>query len=379
MYVRFPELVPPEISWNPTADEVESGEWCFPDFRPDESNVTRLNPDSPVVSQFAGMTPRHLWLQNDRQTIVAVSSAHIPSPADVFYDDLRSLFDQFDVETKGRERAALKEGRLWSGAELTKSDAEVITDGGDALYLQLLAHRSGIECLSAEPVSDKDILAVMHHWPELKRAAVMYVKMRMLPQAYKRQQQDPPYCRGSILDYFRNFMDERQNHHGRSWTGNHLYSINPFTGPGCLNAIGLHLTKAHGLYNDQGRSLPGYELAEGPKKEVVDQIFRCTNSPVFHAGDIASTDLCAVQQVAVLVNRLRDRRIAYLLADLSRRAVSYFWMSGPLHYEALVPGLRSIAAERGLASRNLQAELGLFAIQAADEVTNQPPNLRVAS
>lgn len=194
----------------------------------------------------------------------------------------------------------------------------------------------------------------------------MYIKMRMLPQAYKNQQQNPPYVRSSILDYFRRFMDERQRHHGRSWTANHLYSINYFSGPGCLDAIGLHLTRVHGLRNDEGYALQGGEIAEGPREEVMDQIFRCTNSPVFHAGDIAYDELCEVQRVAVLVNRLRDRRKAYLLAHLGGKAVSYFDMSGHLHYEVMLSGLRGMAAERVLSNRNMHTELGLRAVQMSD-------------
>ncbi len=379
MYDRFPELAPPEFSRSPTINEVESGEWCFPHLRPDESNMTRLDPDLPIASQFANMTPEYLWLQNDQQTIVALSTPHSHDPNHAFYDDLRSLYDQFNTETKGHERATLKEGRIWPQAELAGSDAEIINHGGDVLYLQSLANRHKIDCLSTEPIDDKEILAVMHNWPELRRAAVTYVKMRMLPQAYKRQQQDPPYSRAPILDYLRRFVNERRQHHGESWTTNHLYSINLSTGPGSLNSIGTHLTNAHGLRNDAGYTITGGDLAEGsnhrivesPRKEVLDQIFRCTNTPVFHSGDTTYEDLCEVQKVAVLVNRLRDRRIAYLLADLGRKAVSYFWMSGPPHYEALVPGLYRMSTEQAaLARHDLQAKLGLHAVRASSVIAH---------
>lgn len=126
------------------------------------------------------------------------------------------------------------------------------------------------------------------------------------------------------------------------------------------------------MRNNAGYLLEGRDIAEGPREEVIDQIFRCTNSPVFHAGNETTEDLCRVQKVAVLVNRLRDRRIAYLLDDLAQRNVCYFWMSGPLHYETLLNGLQHIAAEYGLVSRNMQARLGLVAIRSSSADIGTP-------
>lgn len=371
MYIRFPELAPPETLHDPTPNAIASGEWCFPNFRPDESSVTMLDPDLPVATQFASIAPEYLWLENDDQAVVAVKGTHLHEPDNRFYDDLRSLYDHFVAETNGKNRKTLREGHIWPPSQIATNDAEIIATGGDALYLQSLASRNGVECISAEPEDDRDIFAIMRHYPRLEHAARMYIKMRILPQAYKKQQHDPSYNvwrDGTVVfDYFRRYVDARLRHHGngRSWMGNHLYSINHFSGPGCLNSMGLHLSRAHELYDDQGRTLKGRQLIEGPREEIVDQIFRCTNSPVFHAGDIAYEDLCEVQQVAVLANRLRDRRIAYLLADLGRSAVSYFWMSGPLHYEALLPGLRGMANERDLSGSDMQAKLGLLATRTS--------------
>lgn len=358
MYARFPELVLPPLSHEPTPDGIESGEWCFPDFQPDESCITLLDPKRSVISQFAEVVPEYSWFSNDKQTIAAVSSLHIPDPNNDFYEDLRRLYGHFVAETKGRQRVTLNEGRLWPSNRLKGSDADIITDLGDGRYLQSLSRANEIECRSTEPVKDKDILAVMQNWPELKRAAVMYVKMRMLPQAYRRQQTQQGYARTPILNYFRRFMDERQEHHGYNWVANHLYSINPFEGPGCINGIARHISTVH------DSSVTPHELVEGPSKEIVDQTFRCTNSPVYHEVNQTTDGLCDVQKVAVLVNRLRDRRIAYILNDLGRRSVSYFWMSGPLHYEMAMPGLSAMAENHALIKRDFSAQLGLKAIKA---------------
>lgn len=191
MYVRFPELAPPDISYDPTRDDIESGMWCPSYFTPDEAGITKLDPALPVTSQFAAMTPRYLWLQSGKQTIVAVSAPHIHDPNNAFYDDLRSLYNGFVYATAGKERATLREGRKRQRTELVGNDAEIIIGGGDGLYLQSLASRNNIECHSTEPVDDKDILAIRHHYPDLRRAAVMYVKMRILPQAYRVSYRNP--------------------------------------------------------------------------------------------------------------------------------------------------------------------------------------------
>lgn len=352
MYIRFPELVPREVPSPPTKDAIDSGQWCPPGFEPDESRITILEPGRPVAQQFVDITPEYTWLESDHQTLVAVSSPHIPDPNHGFYADIRALFGLFAGATQGRPRAVLKEGRLRPpGTMVGMDDNSIIRKYGDMAYLQTLARHYGVECLSTEPVEDKEMLAVMTERSELRRAVVMYVKMRMLPQFHRQQ--------GPVLDDYRQFIEERHETLGGSWTANHLYSTNYFEGPGSLNAIARHLARRHGL--DVGPQ----RLNEGPGAAVREQIFRCANSPVYQPAESGDDSLCEVQQVAVLVNRLRDRRIAYLLHDLGQRATSYFFMSGVLHYEVNLPGLLAIGAERGLPVRNVSSELGLRAIQAA--------------
>lgn len=191
----------------------------------------------------------------------------------------------------------------------------------------------------------------------------MYVKMRTFPQLYKAQSQYPPGDQPPILHWYRQFIWERQDRHNRKWTANHLYSINFFEGPGSIEAIARHLSKVHGL------SVTGSLLNQGPPDEVTEQIFRCINSAVYQPVEDEGA-LCDVQKVAVIVNRLRDRRLAYLLRDLGQKAISYFLMAGPLHYEVNKRGLLVTANERNMLLCNLSPELGLQTLKFGVEYSS---------
>lgn len=353
--VRFPELILP-IPEDPTPDEIDAGLWCPPGFEPNEAGITVLAPGRPISRQFARLTPECTWLESDNQTIVAVSSPHIPDPEHLFYSDLRILLARFAVETAGRPRAVLKEGRLWPEDQLQGDDARIISDCGDGPFLQVLARRYGVPCSSVEPERDKEMMAVIRARPELQAAVRLYTNMRMLPLFYQGQQSLPGHLGLPVVRHFRSFVAERRATLGSASAGSHLYSVDK---PGALDGVAMHLALRH--------NLPVTWMAVGtaPTNEIKEQVFRCTNSPVFQPmeEDGAQLELCDVQKVAVLVNRLRERRAAYLRADLGRRAINYLWMSGPLHYEVALAGLRKIADERSLRWRPAAKDFGLHAVR----------------
>jgi hypothetical protein len=308
-----------------------------------------------------------MWLENNEQTIVAVSSPHLTDPTDRFYDGLSLLFGAFTKATIDRERKAPYEGKPRPRHILQADPATLIREVGDMAYLQKLSHEAGITACSTEPPNDAELRAVQALRPDLQRAVRVYAIARMLPQIYRRQVQqwsaaeiaefeeecsywpDPKAAAASFLEpdlpttsqYLRHYLSARQEEMPE--TDYHaLYSPDPIRGLGSVNAASDHLFYAHDI------RVSTDELCNMPSQQVVDQIFRCTNSPVFTTDLEATEELCDIQRVAVLVNRLRDRRITGLLATLALRGESLFWLAGPLHFQVAQPALHRIAKIRGL-------------------------------
>lgn len=362
--MRFPELAPPDTARAPVGNEVESGIWCYPDFCPDESFVTILPGSTAAMKQFAAMPPEYAWFENEQQVMASVASPHQFNPNDAMFSDLRRLFGHFLAKTELLPRIVLKEGRLWPPELLTGTDEEIIKSAGELPYLQVLAERSNVQCLSAEPVNDTEMIAATQLLPpHLGWAVPVYINMRMLPQMYKKRINLPSYDRLPLHNDLREFVWERQ----RLLMGSAAYKLYPKSvaqDRGGLNSIASHLSLVH------KHPTTGSILSEEPNDATIEQIFQCINSPVFHSPQFETNDLCAIQKVSVFVNRLRDRRAAYLRTHLARLGISYFAMSSHIHHEVLLPSTQKMAAERRANIRELSHELGLRAIRPSFQMTD---------
>jgi hypothetical protein len=139
-----------------------------------------------------------------------------------------------------------------------------------------------------------------------------------------------------------------------------------YDGAGSLAAIALHLSREHGVAITSGELNMGPEEGDEARKRyqhAIDQIFSCTNSPAYQQLD-DDTKLCSIQEVAVIVNRLRDNRIAYELGELVVRGGSGLQAAGWPHTQAIWPGLITLAEARGMKLRDISQELGLRAIRS---------------
>ncbi|HSX42751.1 MAG TPA: hypothetical protein VLF59_01560 [Candidatus Saccharimonadales bacterium] len=366
MSFRFPELTIQNPS-NPSDQDIETGLWCAPGFEPDESAVTVLPSDQSATERFASISPKHLWLENGSQTIVALTSPHTNDPAHALYAELSAMFPQFVQATENRNRAVLYEGKIRL-PHVFSADAETVArENGEMVYLQKLAHAADIQAHSTEPPGDAELRTIQLHWPTLRQATGVYTIARMIPHAHRRVPKswteaeiaelreacdfwpDPEAAVRSSLAadleplpaYIFRYLSARS---GEMTPGEYhaLYSPDPIRGRASIAGAANHLKAAHGI------TATTEDLCCDPSPEAIDQLFRCTNSPVFTEPDLETKDLCDLQRVSVLVNRLRDRRITTQLATLALHGESFFWMSGLLHFDMSMCALTRIAEERHL-------------------------------
>jgi len=367
MHQRFTDLYIPSQGF--TTQGYESGLWCPPGYEPDERMATQLpsDPDKPTTEGFAMMQSQCVWLSNDSQTIVEISSTHLNDPEHAFYTDLRRTFSAFAEETHGLERTVLYEGKQRPQHILAMDTASIIREHTDAIYLQKLSYHAGIRAYSTEPPGDKELRAVQENWPDLTQTVRKYVIARMLPQAYRRQERqwsddeiqelteecsDLPNPESAIAGTLRpqliniaRYLELYVQARKQEVSPSDYWRLYPADLGASVEGIGAHLRLAHGV------AVSASELFERPDKKVVDQLFRCTNSPVFSTAFTKTEQLCDLQKVAVLVNRLRERRMASLMAKLAMQGVSYLHMSGLLHIEVSRRALERITQERKLNHR----------------------------
>lgn len=390
LYHRFSDLAP-ATPQHPSVTDIESGMWYPATYAPDERSARVLSSHSDSTQQFAAIEPLITTYSNTDQTITAISSPHLTNPLHPFYAAMPNALATFKEQTEGLPRVVVREGQLRPQKDLLHSDEYLIREAGDMTFLQALATRACIEVTSSEPIDQQDMLAVQKHWPELAKDVRLYAQMRVLPQVYRIEQKQ--YSQEDLsefrpVNYLGNrparITDEtiarifeqdlrepadkymqryaRLQHNalaGKEAAALYARSMSGrIGGISILHAAAAHLRKSHDI------PVKHSDLVYEPSKDVADQIFSCTNSPVFLPKPETTADLCDVQKVAVLVNRLRDRRIITVLGEAAANGDSLFWMSGPLHYDMAQTALAGIAAERRLAPVHVQLPLDALGLVA---------------
>jgi hypothetical protein len=372
MPIRYPELMIQSPMKHSTADE-ESGVWCPPGLEPDETRVNILE-EGPAVQYFGQIRPCYTTLHGPEQEIVAVSSPHIANPDHHFYQILPELFDSFAHGTALWPRITLHEANQRPVYLLAGPAPSIIAANGDMVYLQALSYHAHIPAQSTEPPRDADMRSIQQNYPELATTVREYAIARLLPQIYRRRSLH--YTDAEINELRQQILEsevsdpERMLTHWLSYEPissptkylleysatrrktmqrkdyDALYSPDPIYGHGSVRRVARHLANEHDC------QVSVEELCTQPRIEVIDQIFRCTNSPVYMPRPLHTHELCTMQKVAALANRLRDRHTITLLAQHALRGTSIFWMSGPLHYEVAQRALDQIAILQNLTTQH---------------------------